>query len=156
MEFWTLYDRHCTKIYNYLTWFLGNRNDAEDLTSVVFLKAYEQFKTLRSPDKAEAWLWTIARNAAMNFRRDRKQALQIEHIPIDPSSPSEHCDQTRHLWLALSKLSPQDRDILILREYHGFSYSELAEILENTVSGIKSRLFRARENLREQYFSLEV
>ena len=60
------------------------------------------------------------------------------------------------LMIAMSKLTSNDRDILILREFERFSYAELAEMMDNTISGIKSRLFRARENLRKQYFSLEV
>lgn len=156
MEFWILYNSYGTKIYNYFLWFLGNCEDAEDLTHTVFLKAREQFDSLRNPDKAQRWLWAIARNTAKNFYRDRRKALQREQIPIDITQFSENGHRNVRLMIALSKLTTKDRDILILREFHSFSYAELAEMLDNTISGIKSRLFRARENLRKQYFSLEV
>jgi RNA polymerase sigma-70 factor (ECF subfamily) len=156
MEFWNLYNTHSKKIYNYLLWYLGNRQDAEDLTGTIFLKARSNFDTLRDPDKVLPWLWSITRNTANNFYRDRKRELQIEQIPIDFSSRCENGYKKIRLWAALNKLSDPDREILILREYHGYSYAELVEIIGNTIPGIKSRLFRARENLRKQYFSLEV
>jgi RNA polymerase sigma-70 factor (ECF subfamily) len=155
MEFWALYSKHSTRIYNYLLWFLGSREDAEDLTSTIFLKAREEYQTLRHSERAQAWLWAITRNTALNFRRDRSKRMQTERNPAGSLSQHENGDRKIRLRLALGRLSNHDRDILILREYHGFSYAELADMLQSSIPAIKSRLFRAREKLREQYFSVE-
>ena len=154
-EFWDLYQRHSTQIYNYMLWFLGNRDDAEDLTSTVFLQARERFHSLRNPNKARQWLWTIARNSARNFLRDRKETVRLEHYPELQAPFSENGHRIVRLKTALRELAGPDREIIILREYHGFSYAEMAELLETSIPSIKSRLFRARENLRRQYFQPE-
>jgi len=155
MEFWDLYREHGTRIYNYMLWSLGSRDDAEDVTSNVFLKAHKQFNSLRNPDKARQWLWTIARNSARNFLRDRKETVCLERFPEIEAPFSENGHRVVRLKAALRQLAAPDREIIILREYHGFSYAELAELLETSIAGIKSRLFRARENLRRQYFQPE-
>jgi RNA polymerase sigma-70 factor (ECF subfamily) len=119
------------------------------------LKAREQFATLRDPARSRQWLWSIARNLAKNFIRDRKETVRLEQIsqPPDPFSPNGH--RLVRLQQALRELAASDREILILREYQGLTYSELAEALETSVPAVKSRLFRARENLRQTYFHPE-
>ena len=79
----------------------------------------------------------------------------MEQFPEIQAPFSENGHRVVRLKAALRQLAAPDREIIILRDYHGFSYAELAELLETSIAGIKSRLFRARENLRRQYFQPE-
>lgn len=154
-EFWQAYREHGPKIYNYLVWFLGNRQDAEDLTGNILIKARESIGSLRETAKTRQWLWAIARNAAKNFIRDRKETVGLDEAPEMHSPFSDNGHRTIRLKAALGRLEQPDREIIFLREYQDFSYAELAELLETSVSGIKSRLYRARENLRQEFFQTE-
>lgn len=157
MEFWDLYRMHGTRVYNFLLWQIGRRDDAEDLTGAIFLKARERFDSLCHPEKAEQWLWAIVRNAARNFLRDRKETVPLDDAleKMAPVTFSDNGHQIIRLKAALSRLSIVEREIIVLREYQGFSYAELAQLLQTTVAGVKSRLYRARENLRQKYFQSE-
>jgi len=155
-DFWQAYREYGPGIYNYLVWFLGNRQDAEDLTGTVFIKAREHIDSLQQSAKIKQWLWAIARNTARNFIRDHKETVGLDAVPETPSPFSDNGHRQIRLRAALGRLERSDREIIMLREYQDFSYGELAELLETTVPGIKSRLYRARENLRQIYFHMEL
>ena len=157
MEFWDLYQQYGNRIYSYFLRYLGNREDAADLTGNVFLKAQESFGELREQNRAEAWLWAITRNTAKNFLRDRKELVPLEEgiLQGQPSPFSENGHRVVRLKTALRRLSGDDREILILREYHAFTYEELAALLETSTAAVRSRLFRARQNLKSTYFARE-
>jgi len=76
-EFWDLYRKYGAHIYNYFLRYLGNRDDAGDLTGQVFINAQKNFASLKDRGKVESWLWGIARNAARNFVRDRKVTVGL-------------------------------------------------------------------------------
>ncbi len=158
MEFWDLYRAYADKIYTYLFWCLGNKEEAEDVTGTILIKAQKAYPTLRDKSRTRAWLWAIARNTLKNTIRDRKHHVSLDDLPNqithDSSATAQH--HLLRLRQSLQCLAPEERELLLLREYQGFSYAELAELLDVSIPSIKSRLYRARENLRQQFFGQEV
>ena len=126
-----LYRRHGAEVYRYAYAVLGNHADAEDVTQTTFLNAYRALEQGVRPRKPSNWLLTIASNAIkQRFRQEQARPRLVEldeHIAgqeSDDDGPS-----VGELLTALSKIPPQQRQAIVLREFEGRSYSEIAEIL---------------------------
>jgi RNA polymerase sigma factor (sigma-70 family) len=147
-----LYRRHGAEVYRYAYAVLGNHADAEDVTQTTFLNAYRALEQGVHPRKPSNWLLTIASNAIkQRFRQEQARPRLVEldeHIAgkeSDDDGPS-----VGELLTALSKIPPQQRQAIVLREFEGRSYSEIAEILGVTTSALETLLFRARRSLAEE------
>ena len=147
-----LYRRHGAEVYRYAYAVLGNHADAEDVTQTTFLNAYRALEQGVHPRKPSNWLLTIASNAIkQRFRQEQARPRLVEldeHIAgkeSDDDGPS-----VGELLTALSKIPPQQRQAIVLREFEGRSYSEIAEILSVTTSALETLLFRARRSLAEE------
>lgn len=135
---------------------ITGRSDAvEDLTQVIFIKMFRALDRLDDPERFEAWLFRLARNCCIDhLRRERWRRfltpIETEHETIaetNTSVDSAKLDALRH---ALEQLKPKDR-VLIALAQEGRSQAEMAAITRTTVSAIKARLHRAREQLRQIY-----
>jgi RNA polymerase sigma factor (sigma-70 family) len=148
-----LYRAHVAEVYRYAFAVLGNHADAEDVTQTTFLNAYRALEQGVHPRKPSNWLLTIASNAIkQRFRQEQSRPRQVElddriaHAePADEDGPS-----VGELLTALSKIPPQQRQAIVLREFEGRSYAEIAEILGVTTSALETLLFRARRSLAEE------
>ena len=149
-----LYRRHAATVYRYSLAVLGNHADAEDVTQTTFLNAYRALAQGVKPRKAENWLLTIAHNQIrQHFRRTLGKPMEVElnetmartHEPEDRTEPSV-ADVLR----ALQNLTPAQRSAIVMREFEGRSYAEMAGILGLTPSALEALLFRARRALAEQ------
>src|SRR6187431_2047178 len=147
-----LYRRHGAEVYRYAYAVLGNHADAEDVTQTTFLNAYRALEQGVHQRKPSNWLLTIASNAIkQRFRQEQARPRLVEldeHIAgkeSDDDGPS-----VGELLTALSKIPPQQRQAIVLREFEGRSYSEIAGILSVTTSALETLLFRARRSLAEE------
>lgn len=151
----------------YLT--LGSRQDVEDLAQDVFVRAYRSLNRVTVEQSLFSWIYRIAVNVAIDELRRRKirrilsldvlkessgrgPAVPDEDLPGDRLLAGERSEQIRS---ALQRLSSTSRTALVLREYEGLSYREIGEVLHITEQAVKSRIFRARDELRallEGYF----
>ena len=128
---------------------------AEDLLQDVFLKIHQHVETLKDVKKLESWIYTLTRNAIIDYYRSTRQttsldvpeALQLPEKLPDEDVVSELFPSVRAMVMSLPA---QDRQALILTEYQGLTQKELAERLGLSVSGAKSRVQRAREKLKQQ------
>ena len=148
-----LYRRHGGEVYRYAYAVLGNHADAEDVTQTTFLNAYRSLEQGVRPRKPANWLLTIASNAIkQRFRQERVRPHQVElHDRIADTAPDDDDDPTMgELLAALSKIPPQQRQAIVLREFEGRSYAEVAEILGTTTTALETLLFRARRSLAEE------
>ncbi len=142
-------------IYNATYRIVGNVEDARDLTQTVFLKAYEGLGSFDPKYRFFSWLYRIAVNEALNHLRryGREQALEVDEPEPESSGPealanqAEVCDRIQ---AALMRMKAEDRVVLILRHYAECSYREMAGILDIPEKTVKSRLFSARQRLRDQ------
>jgi RNA polymerase sigma-70 factor (ECF subfamily) len=144
------------RVYNYLLRITGNREDALDLAQDVFLKAYQNLRKLDDPGRFAPWLYRIAHNEAYSMFRKRRPETDVEGVPPEATgtgitvggSSVFPIELSLAVSSALGRLSPEQRESVVLKIYQGFKFEEMAEILSCPVSTIKSRLYTALELLK--------
>lgn len=146
-----LVSRHEKRVFNYLLRIVGQREDALDLTQDVFLKAYQNLKKLSDVERFSPWLFRIAHNEAYSLlRRNRPDNAEMAFEP--PTGDSRKGLYPLELNLAveraLTRLTPEQREAVVLKVFQGFKFEEMAEILDLPLSTIKSRLYSALELLK--------
>jgi RNA polymerase sigma-70 factor (ECF subfamily) len=147
-----LYRSHAGEVYRYALAVLGQRADAEDVTQTTFLNAYRSLESGVRPRKPANWLLTIASNVIkQRFRAELsrpRDALLDEPVAEDFSDDAT--PTIGELMAALGQIPPLQRQAIVLREFEGRSYREIAEILGVTTSALETLLFRARKSLSEE------
>jgi RNA polymerase sigma factor (sigma-70 family) len=148
-----LYRSHGSDVYRYAFAVLGNHADAEDVTQTTFLNAYRSLEQGLRPRKPSNWLLTIATNVVK--QRFRSDGARPREVPLDEqvagASEEAAAEPTVGEVLgALSRIPPQQRQAIVLRELEGRSYKEVAQILGVTTSALEALLFRARRSLAEE------
>ena len=144
------------RIYNYLLRLTANRDDALDLTQEVLLKAYQNLRHLDDPGRFGPWLYRIAHNEAYSMFRKRKPQADPETAAPEKSGVSITVggssvfpvELSLAVGAALGRLSPEQREAVVLKIYQGFKFEEMSEILSCPVSTVKSRLYSALELLK--------
>jgi len=147
-----LYRQHGPAVYRYALAVLGNRADAEDVTQTTFLNAYRSLEQGVRPRKPANWLLTIASNTIkQRFRQEKSRPHEVElDERVAGTSPEDDGPTVGEVLTALSRIPPQQRQAIVLREFEGRSYNEIAEILGVTTSALETLLFRARRSLAEE------
>jgi RNA polymerase sigma-70 factor (ECF subfamily) len=151
--FVALYNRYKGPVYAFCVKMLLDRTAAEDVLQETFVRVYENRERLTRPGSFKAWLFTIARNQCLNqLRRDKRQVPLGDTEPDAPTheTPFSQLLKSEQVDLVntyLGQLKPEYREVLVLREYQNLSYDEIAAVTRNTLSSVKSRLFKARRKL---------
>ena len=144
------------RIYNYLLRITANREDALDLTQDVFLKAYQNLRKLDDAARFAPWLYRIAHNEAYSMFRKRKPETDIDELEPEATGTGVAIGGSSVFPIelslavagALDRLSPDQREAVVLKIYQGFKFEEMSEILSCPVSTVKSRLYTALELLK--------
>lgn len=144
------------RMYNLAFRLTGNHSDAEDVLQEAFVKAFEQIGRLRSADMFEAWFYRIVVNEArMQFRFRRRWKLVPEQTEEslqadpDPAAQVVLSERDRMVQAALQRLPPEQREVVVLHDIEGVKHEEIASILGVSVGTVWSRLFYARNKLKE-------
>jgi RNA polymerase sigma-70 factor (ECF subfamily) len=154
------------RVYNYLLRLIRHREDSLDLCQEAFLKAYRSLASLDDPEKFPQWLFRIAHNLAFSHLRRDTPLERSESWPEDDAEDAiPHAKSStipigaaRSLFAleleftvarALERLTPEQQEAIALKVYHGFQFSEIAEILACPVSTVKSRIYSGFSQLRE-------
>src|ERR1051326_4374826 len=153
-----LYLIHFDRIYGYLHMSVGNRHDAEDLTTQTFLKMLESIGKFRWRSAPfSAWLFRIAHNLAMDHFRARRRWQPEEEVPEPPGSeePSAEHEAMRSIGRQsmlqlIDTLSPEQQQVLTLKFVFNFTNADVAQILDKTEGAIKSLQHRALASLQKQ------
>lgn len=147
----TLVSRWEGRIYNYLLRLTGHPEDSMDLCQDTFLKAYQNLGRLDDPARFGPWLYRIAHNEAMShLRRPQRETELEEHaVPAPAGGRMAPVEVTLAVESALARLSPEQREAVVLKVYEGFKFDEIAEILNCPASTIKSRVYTGLELLKE-------
>jgi RNA polymerase sigma-70 factor, ECF subfamily len=152
-SFEALYRRTFPRVYAYVSSLLRDRAAAEDVTAQAFERAYRRRRTFRaSRGTPEAWLFGIARNAALDELRRRKRHAALEAEPAAPEPAGDEPDLAlrRHaVRAALASLDARERDLVALKFFGGLSNAELARVLGTSESNAGTRLHRTIEKLRK-------
>jgi RNA polymerase sigma-70 factor (ECF subfamily) len=142
---------------------VDNAEDAQDVVQEAFLNAYQSLESFKGDALFFTWLYRIAVNTAISLKRKQRVVLSIDGgrngeqgiEPVDPSEVTrpghalEQVEQERKIREALGRLSPEHRAVLVMKDMEGQKYETMAEILEVPIGTIRSRLHRARLELRE-------
>ena len=135
--------------------FVGNADDAKDISQEAYIHAYRARHRFNPDREFFPWLYTIIRNLCLNFLKRKKFRVDItpDVLELKPSSdpdPQEQIIQNERremVWRALFELSPEHREVIILKDIDGYSYAEIARILDVPIGTVMSRLYYAREKL---------
>jgi RNA polymerase sigma-70 factor (ECF subfamily) len=146
------------RIFNYLLRLVGDREEALDLSQDVFLKAWQNLKKLEDADRFSSWLFRIAHNEAFSLLRRHKPTSELIGDPtkIDRSARLYPVELTLAVERALTVLSDDQREAVLLKIYQGFKFEEMADILGCPVSTIKSRLYTALDLLKDALAPVNV
>jgi len=163
-----LMERHVTRLFQFLCRMLGNEDDANDLAQETFARVFRARESFRTNEKFSTWLYTIAANLARNQFRWRTRhpniSLDAPHddapeqslattLPSATAGPSEQAlaaERAAAIRAAVSRLPEDMREAIVLCEWEEKSTAEAAAILDATPKAIESRLYRARQILRER------
>ena len=150
--FQLLYDRWVAPVYQYLFFQTGNAPDAEDLTSQVFLAAYQAFPRYRYNGHFAGWLFTIARNQAYEHFRKRKREVPLETAKyetggVDPCETIAHQEQINRLRAVVKNLPAEQQELIHLRYVAGLSFAEIAAVLKRKEDAVKKALYRLQDRL---------
>ena len=134
----------------------GRAEDAQEVAQEAFLAAWRGLPRFRGQCRFSSWLYKLTANAAVDhLRREKRRpaAVPLENAgePADPHTPQEELERRelhRAVQQALDRLTPEHREVLILREIHQLRYDEIADSLSLDVGTVKSRISRARKQLR--------
>lgn len=139
---------------------LGNPDEARDALQDSFVKAWQSLGRFDQRRPFAPWFFQILRNRCRDLLRSRQARFKVEvldeHLERSPDDPASRPDSVRErraakemLWLALEKIAPEHREVLVLKELEGFRYQEIASILDIPDGTVASRLFHARKALKE-------
>lgn len=156
-----LFERHGRAVYAFCLSRLGNRPDAEDAVQSTFLNAHRSMRAGVQPELESAWLFAIANRVVMNRRRADRRRRRVE-APRDlddiaervPGHHAQH-DELLHLNDAVAALPEQQRRALLMREWQGLSYREIASLLQVSQGATEQLIFRARRRLARELESLQ-
>lgn len=163
--FGTLVLKYQDRLFGTLAHLLGSLPDAHDVAQDAFLSAFEKLSTFRKQSSFYSWLFRIAYHAAINNRRKqkrhrhssvegRRELLGTEPADTNPAhepdAPLHSAEDQQRVRDALNELSPEYRDPLVLKELDGLRYDEIAAILEIPLGTVRSRIHRARQELKEK------
>jgi RNA polymerase sigma factor (sigma-70 family) len=148
-----LYERYSSRILGYCRSRLRSREEAEDAVQHTFLNAYRSLRGGVVPHAEAAWLFKIAANVCHERRRSAWRRSRIEAVSDDGelreavAPPTSVHDELAGLADALAQLTPNQRRAILLREWQGLSYREIAAELGTTEAAVETLLFRARRSL---------
>ena len=152
-------ERHRRAVYQLCYRFVGNHEDASDLSQDVFLRAYRGLKSFRGQSTLATWLYRIGTNVCLNrvsakdtLRKLSEPIEERQFVDVRASSPADEMlrgERGERVRAAIAQLPKKQRATLILRTYHEMSHQEIAEALGSSVGAVKANFFHALGNLKK-------
>ncbi len=157
---------HINSLYNYALHLTMNPDDAEDLVQETYLKAYKFFNSFERGTNCKAWLFKILKNNYINrFRKNSREPGKVDYDLIkdfyhsikdtrvdttEADSDYFHSLMHEEVYQALQSLPEEFREVIQLCDIEGFTYEEIANMVESPIGTVRSRLYRGRKLLRGQ------
>ena len=149
-------ERHRRNVYQLCYRFVGNHEDASDLSQDVFLRAYRGLRNFRRQSSLSTWLYRIGVNVCLNrvtAKRAETESIEerqfVDHRTESPSELVLKQERGARVRAAIARLPPKQRATLILRTYHELSHQEIADVLGSSVGAVKANFFHALGNLKK-------
>lgn len=151
--FETIIDRYQKPIFNVALRMVNDFDDAQDVTQSVFVKAFEKLDTFNPKYKFFSWIYRMVINESINFLNQRRRYDELDpHLIAKEKTPEERYEDlelSERIGWALLSLQVDYRAVVILRHFEDFSYREISYILDTPEKIVKSRLYTARQQLRD-------
>jgi RNA polymerase sigma-70 factor (ECF subfamily) len=158
--FGELVTRYQDRLYNTVYRLLDHKEDARDVVQEAFLSAFQSLRTFKGDSLFFTWLYRIAVNTAISYKRKQKVAVRLlggEGLAEPPDSSEanrpehamEMAEEEKRVHAALNRLSPEHRLVLIMKDMEGQKYEDMADVLQVPIGTVRSRLHRARLELRD-------
>jgi len=150
-----LVERYRDRYARYAARMLGSADAAEDAVQDAFVRAFDQLAQCKDPNKFVGWFFLILRNRCFAERRQTRWKAPLEAADGVAATDradggTETAERRRALQQALLELTPDQREVFVLKHVEGLSYGEIAERLSTSVPSLKMRMHRAYDRLREQ------
>ena len=154
-QYAVLVRRYRDRYARYATQMLGSVDAAEDAVQDALVRAYDQLARCRDPDNFAGWFFMILRNRCFAERRRDRRVDGLEgalEMPVPDSSEAlyERVERGRAIQRALLTLTPEQREVFVLKHVEELSYEEIASRVGTTVAALKMRMHRAYDRLRER------
>ena len=169
LSFEEVVEKYHQKVFNLVYRYLNDYDEAQDLTQDTFVRAHQSWATFRGESQVYTWLYRIALNLCHNRLKQLKRRQRVEAESLDQPVEGESEDMLREvpdltlsperlvenkelqqvIRRAIRQLPEDYKQVIILRDIEGFSYSDIAKITGSSLEAIKSRLFRARTALKD-------
>lgn len=147
-----LIERYEKPIFNLAYRITGSRDDAMDATQTAFTRAYENLERFDPSHRFFSWIYRIAVNASLDLVKDRGEVELSESLRARGPGPEERLrarETSSRVQRALLDLTEDHRAVVVLRHYLELSYTEIAEVVSVPVKTVRSRLYEARQRLRD-------
>ena len=147
-----IWDRFQTRLRQFIRKRIPDTEDAEDVLQEVFIKIHTNMESLRDKTKLQSWIYQVARNAIVDYYRDRKPVTEVTEqtaISKDTTDEKSETEISECIKALIDELPEGYREALYLTQYQGLTQKEMGERLGLSPSGAKSRIQRAREKLKE-------
>jgi RNA polymerase sigma-70 factor (ECF subfamily) len=161
-----LFRKYHAYVYNVALGMLGNGDDAADVTQDTFLRIHRSVERFRGDASFSTWLYRVAVNLCISElrRRSRSRLQYLDELAVpeeereasdmpSPDEAAETQERCRAVRRILSALPPDYRAIMVLRHFQQLAYEEIADVLQISLSQVKTRLFRARKMFKDRYQS---
>lgn len=150
-----LYEEYYLVLFRTALLILGNKEDAEDVLQDTFVSIYKNAKSLSDFDKLRPWIFSILKNTSYTRYKKRKREFPDEFVLYKTEeSPvylgEDDFAEKSEIQDALMNLKEKEREVLVLYYYNDFSIEEIGKILNTFKGTVKSRLYRARKNLKKE------
>jgi RNA polymerase sigma-70 factor, ECF subfamily len=164
-SFGLLLQRHRVSVVKHLHRLVRNHAIAEELAQEVFIRIYRSRSKYRPDAKFTTWLFRITMNIALNWRRDTRREAGFVRLDRDLQGTRKlqlsdgepradeilaHSQRAEEIRAAIETLPPKQLAAVLMHKYEGMDYTEIAEVLDCSISALKSLLFRAYETLRRR------
>ena len=145
-------NRYQRSVFNVALRMLGNVQDAEDVTQTVFGNAFAELDSYDPKYRFFSWIYRMSVNESLNTIKRRRNVVSLDgsfDVPAPGAISESAAEAEERVGSALLELKPDDRAVVVLRHFVSFSYEEISDVLGIPVKTVKSRLFTARERLRD-------
>lgn len=157
VQFTIAYNRYKLGVYNYVLKMVGNKMICDDLIQNIFMKFFENLKSIKNKDSIKYWIYTTARNEVYSYFRKKKidtskfvtnDVLELEKKSDENIEYQFELKEMKNLILKeLENISIEQKETFLLKEYGGLSYKEIALISDVNENLVKSRLYKTRQKL---------
>ena len=142
--------------------FIGSEDDARDICQEAFLKAYRSLGSFKQEARFSSWLYQIALNLCRDRLRRRRGRTMVSLDELEESGAAmtmpgptaldllQERDVSRLVAVAIASLADEQREVIILKEYQGLTFLEIAQVLDMPISTVKTRLYRGLDQLRSR------